>query len=196
MRNHMTRGLVAGFLATGILSICMLIKGAAGIVPQAQAIQALLKVGALWLSAPLAPWIGWLEHFFIGTVLWGLSFAVFDQLTAVLEQMMPNLSVSRFVLTTAKGFVFSIGAWILMMVLLMPPAGAGWFAANLGYGAPLAALVLHIIYGTALGAIYGALTPAGERVPRHHSPALADGGTFPPREEAAGSNVKERAGHG
>ncbi|HEV7138805.1 MAG TPA: DUF6789 family protein [Steroidobacteraceae bacterium] len=61
--------------------------------------------------------------------------------------------------TWLRGIEFAIGAWILMMVLLMPPAGAGWFAVYLGYGAPLAALVLHIIYGFCLGLFYA--PPAG-----------------------------------
>ena len=147
MRNRFARGVVSGFLATVVLSICMLIKSAVGIVPQANPIQALVKVSTLWLGSPLQPWVGWAEHFFTGAILWGVAFAL-------VEPTLPRP-------TWVKGLIFSIGAWILMMVLLMPPAGAGWFAARLGYGAPLAALVLHLIWGFSIGAIYRALTPAG-----------------------------------
>lgn len=143
--NRIWRGILAGFCATIVLSICMWIKDAAGIVPQANAIQALVKVSTLWLGSPLAPWVGWAEHFFIGTIAWGIVFVILERW----------LIGSRWM----RGIEFSIGPWILMMVLLLPPAGAGWFGANLGYGAPLAALVLHIIYGFTLGAIYGALSP-------------------------------------
>jgi hypothetical protein len=143
MTRRIGAGMLAGFIATGVLSICMLIKGAVVIVPQGSAIQALVKVSTLWLGAPLAPWIGWLEHFFIGTVLWGIAFAV-------IQPALPGYGWMR-------GVAFSVGPWILMMVLLMPPAGAGWFGSALGYGVPLATLVLHFIYGAVLGAVYGFL---------------------------------------
>ena len=163
--NRIPRGILAGFCATIVLSICMWIKHAAGIVPQANAIQALVKVSTLWLSAPLTPWVGWAEHFFIGTLVWGIVFVLVE----------PWLAGPRWL----RGIEFSIGPWILMMVLLMPPAGAGWFGANLGYGAPLAALVLHIIYGFSLGAIYGALVPSAEisrseRTPGPGAPARSE----------------------
>jgi uncharacterized membrane protein YagU involved in acid resistance len=150
MDNRYVRGLVAGVLATGILSVCMAIKSAAGIVPQANAIETLTKVSAVWLHAPRVPWAGWLEHFFIGSVLWGLSFAF-------VEPWLPGPAVR-------KGLIFCIGAWIVMMVLLLPAAGAGFFGVKLGYGAPLATLVLHLIWGFSLGLIYGFLTPRRIRV--------------------------------
>lgn len=184
MINNIQRGLLSGFFATCILSICMWIKSAAHIVPQANAIQALVKVSTIWLGSPLSPWVGWLEHFFIGTVLWGISFAV-------LEQLVPPMAADRVASATMKGILFSIGAWIVMMVLLMPPAGAGWFAANLGYGAPLAALVLHVIWGASLGAIYGALTPARASVPQHEAPGLAPRETQAPPASAARSRERD-----
>lgn len=169
MNDRFLRGVISGFLATCILSICTIIKSAAGIVPQANPIQALVKVSTLWLGSPLTPWVGWAEHFFIGSVAWGVAFAIFE----------PTIRSPLWI----KGAVFSIAAWVVMMVLLMPPAGAGWFAANLGYGAPLAALVLHVIWGISLGLIYATLTPAGAGVsrpsaagvPRHEAPDLAPG---------------------
>ncbi|MEJ2433707.1 MAG: hypothetical protein P8Y53_11305 [Pseudolabrys sp.] len=150
MDNRILRGIIAGLGATFLLSICMLIKSVAAIVPQANAVQALTKVSTLWLGSPLAPWVGWAEHFFIGTLLWGVAFAL-------VEPLLPGR-------TWMKGVVFSVGPWILMMVLLMPPAGAGFFGVYLGYGAALATLILHFIYGFTLGAAYGLLTP------RAHAP--------------------------
>lgn len=143
--NRIWRALIAGLGATIVLSICIYIKRWTGIVPQVNPIQALVRVSTLRLGTPLLPWIGWAEHFFIGTILWGVAFAI----------LVPWLKGPRWL----RGIEFAIGAWILMMVLLMPPAGDGWFAAYLGYGAPLAALVLHIIYGFSLGGFYA--PPAG-----------------------------------
>lgn len=143
--SRMWRSLAAAFLATIAVSICIYIKRWTGIVPQANWIQDLVRVSTLRLGAPLLPWVGWAEHFFVGTVLWGISFAI----------LMPWLKGPRWL----RGIEFAIGGWILMMVLLMPPAGVGFFAAYLGYGAPLSALVLHIIYGFWLGFLF--LPPKG-----------------------------------
>lgn len=137
--------MVAGLGATIVLSICIYIKRWMGAVPQFNLVQALVKVSTLRIGAPLVPWVGWAEHYFIGVVLWGLAFAI----------LVPRLKGRCWL----RGIEFAIGAWVLMMVLLMPPAGAGWFAVELGYGAPLAALVLHIIYGFFLGLFY--TRPAG-----------------------------------
>src|SRR5581483_4220980 len=111
-------------------------------------------IGTSLLGAPLAPWVGWTEHFFIGTVLWGMAFAAFEQIT-------PPIRADTNASTAVKAIVFSIGVWMLMMVLLMPPAGARWFGVWLGYGAPLGTLVLYVIYGISPGVIYGILTPDG-----------------------------------
>src|SRR6516164_4136093 len=54
-----------------------------------------------------------------------------------------------------NGILFRIGAWILMMVLVMPMAGAGLFGMALGIMVPIATLVLHLIYGAVLGGTYG-----------------------------------------
>jgi len=50
---------------------------------------------------------------------------------------------------------FASGAWLVMMVMLMPMAGAGAFGLQLGLMAPVATLILHWIYGAVLGAVYG-----------------------------------------
>jgi hypothetical protein len=45
----------------------------------------------------------------------------------------------------------------MMMVAVMPMAGAGFFGMNLGIAAPVMTLMLHIIFGAVLGGVYGAL---------------------------------------
>jgi hypothetical protein len=61
--------------------------------------------------------------------------------------------------TGLKGSFLAIGAWILMMVLLMPMAGAGFFGINFGAMAPFMTFVLHIIFGAVLGGVYGLERP-------------------------------------
>ena len=112
-----------------------------GMMPAVNAIQMLTKRGATYAGLPLYPWIGWLMHFFIGTVSWGILFALIE----------PGLPGSHWL----RGVIFSIGAWLLMMIIPMPMAGAGLFGLNLGIGAPIATLILHIVFGVVLGAVYG-----------------------------------------
>jgi len=58
----------------------------------------------------------------------------------------------------SKGMVFGVLAWGLMMVMVMPMAGAGFFGLSLGMMAPVMTLMLHLVYGAVLGSVYGKLT--------------------------------------
>jgi hypothetical protein len=138
--DRIWRGMFCGFSATLVVSVFMFIKSWSEIAPQVNLIGALVKVSTIWLGWPLVPWIGWGEHFFVGTVLWGIAYAL-------LEPVLPGPGWLR-------GILFSLGAWILMMVLLMPPAGAGWFAVDLGIGGPISGLILNIVYGFFLGTFF------------------------------------------
>ena len=131
------KGMIAGFAATVVLSALMLLKSAMGLMPELNIARML---GDMMGAGPSA---GWVAHFMIGTVLWGILFALLD----------PYLPGPHWV----KGIVFAAGAWILMMVLAMPMAGAGLFGMKLGIMAPIMTAVLHAIFGAVLGGVYGAL---------------------------------------
>jgi len=51
--------------------------------------------------------------------------------------------------------MFASGAWVLMMLIVMPLAGAGLFGIRLGLMAAVMTLVLHVIFGAVLGLGYG-----------------------------------------
>ncbi len=127
-------GLIAGFMATVVLSIVMIIKAKLGVMPELNAI----KMLAGMIGAPLV--MGWVAHFVIGTLVWGILFA------ALVNRLPGSMIVSAI--------IFSIGAWLLMMVGPMPMAGAGMFGLNLGIMAPIATLMLHLIWGVVLGFTY------------------------------------------
>lgn len=128
-------GIVAGLVATIVLSILMLIKGAAGLMPNLNVIQMLSGM----MNAPMLA--GWVAHFVIGALLWGIGFAV-------LQKTLPG----NYAL---KGVLFALGAWLVMMIVVMPMAGAGLFAANMGPMAAVMTGVLHVIFGFVLGWTYG-----------------------------------------
>jgi len=146
--NHYTSGLIAGLMATIVLSVLMLIKTAMGMLPELSAIAMLAGLANQYAGLPGTPLVGWVLHFLIGTLLWGLLFAW-------LGTRIPGPS------HIVRGIVFSVGAWVLMMIILMPLAGAGLFGLQMGIAAPVATLVLHIIFGAVLGAVYGALVHRG-----------------------------------
>lgn len=137
--NKITAGLVAGFVATIVLSAMMIAKGMMGVMPELDIIAMLSAM----MGAPAA--MGWIGHFMIGTVAWGGGFAL-------LYALIPGGSA------LVKGIVFGIAAWLGMMIMVMPMAGAGLFGMAFGIMAPMMTLVLHIIYGAVLGAVYRMLT--------------------------------------
>lgn len=149
MNNRYARAIVAGFVATVVLSVLMLIKGAMGMLPQMNVIHMLAGMAHARMGLPASPLVGWIAHFFIGTVLWGIGFAL-------LQPVLPGSSAVR------KALSFSVLAWLLMMLVPLPMAGAGLFGLKMGPMAPVMTLVLHLIWGAVLGAVYGRLGRGGE----------------------------------
>ncbi len=137
---NIPKAIFAGFIATLVLSVLMIFKAMMGLMPDLNVI----KMLAHMMHA--APVMGWVAHFVVGAIIWGIAFAL---LFNKLPSQAPWL----------KGIIFAIGAWVLMMIVVMPMAGAGLFGLHLGIMAPVMTLVLHIIFGAVLGGVYG--RPAG-----------------------------------
>lgn len=133
--QNITPGLIAGFVATAVLSALMVAKGMMGLLPELDV--AAMIAGMMGTSVA----IGWVIHFMIGTIVWGIGFAV-------LYRHIPGTGA------VAKGIVFGIAAWLGMMLVVMPMAGAGLFGMNMGIMAPVMTFVLHLIFGAVLGAVY------------------------------------------
>ncbi|MGE0430583.1 MAG: DUF6789 family protein, partial [Hydrogenophaga sp.] len=57
----------------------------------------------------------------------------------------------------AKGALFGVLGWLMMMLLVMPMMGMGMFAMSMGMMAAGMTLVLHIIFGAVLGFVYAKL---------------------------------------
>lgn len=140
---NLSRAVFAGFVATLALSLLMLIKGMMGLMPE------LNVIAMLATMMGTGPAIGWAAHFMIGALVWGIAFAL-------LYGILPGSSPWQ------KGVVFGVAAWLLMMVGIMSLAGAGLFGLKLGLMAPVMTLVLHVIFGAILGALYG--RPATARI--------------------------------
>ena len=136
--NNLTQGLIAGFVATVVMSAMLLAKDMMGIMPELDIIAMLTGMMNMGDAA------SWVAHFVYGTVILGGLYAYF-------EPRIPGGS------HWAKGSVLGVGAWLVMMIVVMPMAGAGLFGLTLGIMAPIMTLVVHIIFGAVLGGTFGAL---------------------------------------
>jgi hypothetical protein len=130
-------GLLGGFAASFAASAMMLMNNAIGKIPEIHIAKTLAAM--LGSSGALA---GWLAFFGIGTIVFGVIFAL-------ATPRMPTRS--NFV----KGLLFGFAIWLGMMLIFMPLAGAGVFGVNRGAIVPLATLALTLIYGIILGIVYG-----------------------------------------
>lgn len=157
--RRIAAGIVAGLIATAILSIVIALKAALGIVPELSMIGALSEASARVLGTPRNLVVGWIEHLLIGTVLWG---AVFGLTSSVWQQHI------------IRGIIFAVATWLLMMIFLMPLAGLGVFGAALGVVPVLTALVLHLIYGLVLGYYFGRLMSPNRPVRHQKSEAIPE----------------------
>jgi len=133
----MIRGLIAGFVATIVLSVLMIAKGMMGLMPDVNVIAML--AGQMGGQTDM----GWLAHFMIGTFVYGLIFAfIFAPMP------LGNLAF--------RGIIMGILGWLMMMVVVLPMMGAGLFGLSMQSGmmVPIATLMLHVIFGFVLGLVY------------------------------------------
>ena len=138
--TRLTAGFAAGFTATIVLSIIMIAKATTGMLPGFNAIADNAHLVAMFTPLPAIAPVGWIMHFIIGTILWGAAYA----------WLRPNFPASGVV----AGMVFGVIAWLAMMIIFMPIVGHGFFALSIGFPVIVATLILHLIYGVALGFSY------------------------------------------
>ena len=157
----LSRSLLAGFLA----SVAMVMAFAVAFV-------AALILGTLPLG-PLSDWCRGLTSntlidvarpnlyaalgiFFAGGLIWAVLYGVLAE---------PRLSGTAW----EQGVMFALVPCVISLVVFLPLIGGGFLGMSLGAGPlPIVGnLVLHLVYGAVLGAVYG---PAGDSVlddPRH-----------------------------
>jgi Family of unknown function (DUF6789) len=136
--SNALKGMVAGLVATLVLSGLMLINSATGFMPEINIIRWLTALGTL--SVPAA----WMDHFIVGVIVWGLLFAVYDGAASGPQPWL-------------KGIIFGVFSWLMMMVMFMPLAGAGFFGANIDTSTHIGLLAVNLMFGAILGVTYGFL---------------------------------------
>lgn len=139
MMSRVQKGLVAGFVATAVVSVIEAINMTVG--HWAVAFPQLLGV---ILRQPVdQPIVGWIAHFVAGLGL-GALFGV----------LCPRLPTDT---AESKGILFAVGAFILMGLIVAPIGGAGLFFMKAGFGTLAWMIASHAIFGIVLGNAYGRL---------------------------------------
>ncbi|MDN3523615.1 DUF6789 family protein [Halomonas ramblicola] len=144
MGTRLARGMLAGFVATLVISMILILRLSAGIMPWYNPIEIMNLAAQDLLGTPDARLLGWAIHFVVGTLVWGLLFAL-------LVDHLPGSSDMR------RGLLFGLVAWLVVMVTVFPMAGSGMFGMGFGLVAPLSTLLAHVVFGLVIGAMYGRL---------------------------------------
>lgn len=137
-------GIIASFTATLVLSVMMMMKQMIGLIPEMNPIADLMRIAHSVLGLPEKPLVGWILHFAIGSIAWGVLFTI-------LHPVLPGGNL-------VKGMVFGIVAWLLMMLTFAPVAGLGLFGMNAGMAIPMMSFMLHLVFGFVLGLVFGKLS--------------------------------------
>ncbi len=143
-------GAVSGFVATGIMTAAVLLAyGLAALLGstasganQLQVWFASLVDNTVTEIATVNLAVAIAVHLIAG-VLWAIVYAGFVE---------PRVSGTGF----QRGVKFGLVPWTLSIIVFFPLIGAGFFAADVGAGPlpVLGNLILHLIYGAALGKVY------------------------------------------
>lgn len=129
------RGLGWGIGATVAMSILMIVGMATGIAPMPEPIPTAIVTSILGegLATPLLMGLAIGSHLGYGGV-WGVVFA-------------EGISDA----TIGKGLALGVFLWLLMQVVVLPLIGWGFFGTAITPKIAGATLVLHLVYGAALG---------------------------------------------
>lgn len=135
------RGVLAGLVATLVISLLMVLRISAGIMTEYDPIEIMNLTAHGLVGTVDSRLVGWPLHFLVGTVIWGVLFVLIE----------PRLPVNG---TIAKGLVFGAAVWLIIMVTIFPAAGSGFFAVGFGAAVPIMTLFAHLLYGAVLGGVY------------------------------------------
>ncbi|MCO5178050.1 MAG: hypothetical protein M9890_13920 [Thermomicrobiales bacterium] len=170
----LSNSILAGFAATTIMSFALII--------------AYIVVGFIGSENgnTLSHWFWSLKNNDLTDGIYDIPIAAFS--INLIAGLIWALIYARFVEPTLRGagwwrgMVFSIGPWLLSLIAFFPLVGAGFLGLSLDAG-PLPAignLVLHLLYGAALGGIYALsdLSAVDEGLNAHEAQVENDGIAF------------------
>ena len=133
------KGIIAGLIATAVISIFLIIEMKMKLIPELNIISMLSsQTGGNQV-------FGWITHFMIGGIAYGITYSI-------LRKLLPGIHFY------SKGIALGVMGWLVLMLAIMPTMGHDLFAMKLGIITPIAILILHIIFGFVLGISYKKLS--------------------------------------
>lgn len=147
--RQIARGILAGLMATSILSLLMLMKKS---IPQLDTVMLLDKIAhRLAMNAGLpTPFAGWLWHFIIGSLLWGWMYAVMEPIIPSTRPWLKGLYFGLWL----KGLYLGLMVTLLVWFAVLPIAGAGALGTPLSLIQISVSLIQHLVYGVVLAFSY------------------------------------------
>jgi hypothetical protein len=147
--SRIFKGVIAGFAATIVLSILMIIKMMTGAMPELNPIHMMASMVSEKTGVPFNILIGWVMHFVLGSVIGGGLFAILNKILPSEKQII-------------KGMSLGVVAWLLMMLGQMPMSGAGLFGTKISFMVPVMTLTFYLVFGATLGKVFTLLGGANE----------------------------------
>ena len=145
MMSRVKKGMIAGLFATVAVSLLESVNLFAG--PWVEPFP-LFLASLIGMTGNLA--VGWVAHFFAGTVLLGGLFGI-------LCPRMPGQTAET------KGIIFAVGAWAVLMVMVFLIGDSRIFRGTGGFGMVAWMLVSHAVFGIVLGNVYARLVEREKR---------------------------------
>ncbi len=132
--------ILAGFIASTVSSLVLIILTSVILIPKFDFISIQGSIFGLAGTAMSA----WAVYFIIGTFVWG-------PLYSMLEPKIANNTLNR-------GFLFGLLLWLIVMAILMPLAGEGFFLMNkYSMSAAAVVLVVDLTFGLTTAYFYNKL---------------------------------------
>ena len=142
MHRNWTRAIIAGVVGTlAMTGIGVWVAPMMGMPPMNPADMLAMKMGGNLM-------LGWGAHLMIGIIL-AIGYAI-------VAPSLPGPPVVR-------GALYSIAPWLVAQILVMPMMGMGVFSGSMTLA--MGSLIGHLIYGSVVGAIYGAPASIDARQP-------------------------------
>ena len=145
MMSRVQKGLIAGFAATMAVSLLEIPNLFLNWFDPFQGVIASM------LGMPENLAVGWVVHVISGVLILGPLFAI----------LCPRLPTDT---PETKGIVFAVGAWVLMMAVIVMFGNYRTFTAGAGFGTFAWLLITHAVFGIVLGNVYARLVARDRRM--------------------------------
>lgn len=145
MMSRVKKGIIAGFIATVVVSVLEL-----GNMLLGQMFDPFPSVVARLFGLPGNLAAGWVLQFVVGSLILGSLFGI-------IHERIPTRTPET------KGILFAVAAWVAMMLFITMIGDPRTFTGSAGFGTFGWMLVTHMVYGGVMGNLYARLVQREKR---------------------------------